>query len=75
MSDNSTYTLAVTGMDCAGCAARIDGALEDLPWVHRSQTSVSTGRTVVDTDPAGVDLDVLVAVVASLGYQAKVQAS
>jgi copper chaperone CopZ len=75
MSGNSTYTFAVTGMRSTTCAVRIDGALEELHGVNRSQTSVPAGRTVVDTDPSGVDLDVLIAVVASLGYRAKVQAS
>ncbi|GAA3347335.1 hypothetical protein GCM10020358_61730 [Amorphoplanes nipponensis] len=75
MSDNSTYTFAVAGIRSASCAARIDEALEDLSGVHRSQTSVSAGRTVVDTDPSGVDLEVLVAVLASLGHRATVQAS
>ncbi|MFI7542203.1 heavy-metal-associated domain-containing protein [Actinoplanes sp. NPDC049599] len=75
MSNNSTHTFTVTGMRSASCARRIDRALEDLPGVHRAQTSVTAGRTVVDTDPSGADLDVLVAVLASLGFTAKVQAS
>ena len=75
MSQASTYTFTITGMHCAACAVRIDDALEDMPGVHRSQTSVRAGRTVVDTDPAGVDLDVLVAVIASLGFQGTVQPS
>ena len=75
MSQASTYTFRIAGMHCAACALRIDGALEDLPGVHRSQTSVRAGRTVVDTDPAGVDLDVLIAVIASLSYQGTVQPS
>jgi copper chaperone len=75
MSQARTYTFTITGMHCASCALRIDDALEDLPGVNRSQSSVRAGRTVVDTDPAGVDLDVLVAVIASLGYQGTVQQS
>jgi copper chaperone CopZ len=55
MNDTTTYTFIVTGMHRAGCGKLIDTALEELPGVHRSQDLVPAGRTVVDTDAAGVD--------------------
>jgi copper chaperone len=75
MSDTTTYTFAVTGMHCASCGMLIDDALEELPGVHRSQTSVRAGRTVVDTDAAGVDPNLLAAVITAVGYPATAQAS
>ena len=73
MNDTTTYTFAVTGMHCPSCGMRIDDALEELPGVHRSQTSVRAGRTIVDTDAAGVDPDMLAAVITAAGYPATVQ--
>lgn len=75
MSDTTTYTFIVTGMHRASCGKVIDAALEELPGVHRSQTSVPAGRTVVDTDAAGVDPDVLAAVITAAGYPAQVLTS
>ena len=75
MSDTTTYTFIVRGMHCASCGLLIDDALEELPGVHRSQTSVRAGRTVVDTDAAGIDPDLLAAVITAAGYTAQEQTS
>lgn len=68
MNDTTTYSFTVTGMQCSDCGVLIDEALEEVAGVHRSQTSVLAGRTVVDVDPAVADPDTLAAVIASIGY-------
>jgi copper chaperone len=66
----TTYTFTVTGMHCGSCGLLIDETIEETAGVHRSQTSVRAGRTVVDADPAVADPDTLAAVIGSLGYPA-----
>jgi copper chaperone CopZ len=59
MNDTTTYTFIVTGMHRAGCGKLIDTALEELPGVHRSQTSCppdarsSTPTLRASTPPGG----------------------
>jgi copper chaperone CopZ len=48
----------------------IDGALEDIPGVTRSETNYAKARTVVTYDPAAVSLDAMIAAVKELGYDA-----
>lgn len=69
----SAYTFAVTGMHCASCGLLIDDAVEDLPGVHRAQTSVKAGRTTVDADPARVDPGTIITAISSAGYRATLE--
>jgi copper chaperone len=69
-STTCTYTFTVTGMHCGSCGLLIDEALEETDGVHRAQTSVRAGRTVVDADPAAVEPAALLAVIETAGYQA-----
>ena len=71
MDDSRTYSFSVTGMQRGSCGRLIDQTLEETAGVHRSQTSVPAGRTVVDVDAAAVDPDILAAVIGSLGYTAR----
>jgi Cu+-exporting ATPase len=73
MSDTTTYTFTVTGMHCGSCGLLIDETLEELPGVHRSQTSVRAGRTVVDADPAHADSAVLAATITTAGSTARLE--
>ena len=68
MNDTITYSFTVTGMHCGSCGLLIDEALEQTPGVHRAQTSVRAGRTVVDADSAVADPDTLLAVINAAGY-------
>ncbi|MEV0898156.1 cation transporter [Actinoplanes sp. NPDC049802] len=68
--NGSTFTFTVTGMHCGSCGLLIDDALEETAGVHRAQTSVRDGRTVVDADPAVVAPATLLAVIETAGYQA-----
>ncbi|RSM62039.1 heavy metal transporter [Actinoplanes sp. ATCC 53533] len=69
----TTYTLTVTGMHCGSCGLLIDEAIEETAGVHRSHTSVRAGRTVVDADPTVIDHHVLIAVIGTLGYTARLE--
>lgn len=66
----STLTLTVTGMHCGSCGMLIDDALEELPGVHASRTSVRKGTTVIEHD-GEVATEKLLEAVAELGYRAQ----
>ena len=70
-----TYTFVVTGMHCASCGMLVDDTVEDLPGVHRSNTSVRSGRTVVEADPAQADPETIAAAISSAGYHSTLEAS
>lgn len=73
MNDTVTYTFVVSGMHCASCGLLIDEALEEMSGVHRAQTSVPAGRTMVDADPALADPETLAATITAAGYPATLQ--
>ena len=75
MDDTRTYTFIVSGMHCASCGMLIDDALEEIPGVQRSQTSVRAGRTVVHTEPTGPEPRNLAAAITSAGYTAHLDAT
>jgi Cu+-exporting ATPase len=60
--------LALEGMSCAACAARIEKALGQVPGVARASVNFATARASVTGHPAG---DALVAAVAEAGYGAR----
>ena len=65
-----TVDLAVTGMTCASCAARVERKLNKLPGVTAA-VNYATGSAHVETGPeAGVTVDDLVATVVATGYGA-----
>jgi Cu+-exporting ATPase len=61
--------LAIEGMTCVSCAARIERALNGLDGVAATVNYV-TERASVDYDPAAVRPGALVAAVEDLGYRA-----
>lgn len=63
--------LAVEGMTCASCVARVEKRLQRLPGVTASVNLPLESAHVESTDPA-VTPDDLVAAVAAAGYQARV---
>ena len=65
-----SYTFTVTGMHRGSCSLLIGETIEETPGVHRSQSSVRAGRTVVDADPAVIGTDALATISGSLGYAA-----
>jgi Cu+-exporting ATPase len=62
-------TLQINGMTCAGCASRVERALDELAEVQSARVNVVTGKAYL----AGSDLDpdTAVAAVKSAGYEAK----
>lgn len=58
----------VAGMDCAGCASKIDAAVRRVPGVEDVSVSVAAGTMTVDHDPES-DLSAIEKRVASLGYK------
>jgi len=69
----STVTLAVDGMTCASCAARIEKRLNKIDGV-RASVNYATEQAAVDFDP-GVTTEDLVAAVQATGYTATIHRS
>ena len=59
--------LAITGMTCAACAARVEKVLNRLPGVNAS-VNFATETARVDTTSAGVAYDALIRAVKKAGY-------
>lgn len=66
----TTQVFRIEGMHCGSCALLIDDALDDLPGVRDTRTSVKRARTTVDFDPAAIDPDQMIAAIGALGYRA-----
>ena len=66
----STHVFEVSGMHCGSCALLVDDALEDLPGVLSTQTTVKQGRATVQLDPSRSSPDDVVRAIEELGYQA-----
>jgi Cu+-exporting ATPase len=67
----SSVTLAVDGMTCASCAARIEKRLNRIDGVHAT-VNFATEQASIEF-PAGVTPEELVAAVAATGYTAAVE--
>ncbi|MFJ8814825.1 heavy-metal-associated domain-containing protein [Amycolatopsis thermoflava] len=66
----TTHVFRVEGMHCGSCALLIDDALEDLPGVHDTQTSMKAGSATVELDLARSSPEDVIAAITELGYQA-----
>ena len=66
---HGTTDLAVDGMTCASCVARVERALEAVPGVLDASVNLATGRATIDH--AGVDATALMAAVQRAGYEAQ----
>jgi Cu+-exporting ATPase len=64
--------LALEGMTCAACAARIQKALDRVPGAA-AEVNFATESARVDYDRARADVDALLAAVARAGYSAHVR--
>jgi Cu+-exporting ATPase len=63
-------SLKITGMHCASCVARIEGALRQVPGVRMASVNLATEKAVVELDPAGAKGEALVYAVEEAGYGA-----
>src|SRR5919202_261489 len=62
--------LAVKGMTCASCVARIEKKLTRLPGVAEARVNLATERASVRYDPAAIAVPALVSAVKAAGYEA-----
>ena len=65
-----TETFAVSGMHCAACQSRVQGALQTLPGVTDATVNLMTQSATVTYDPGRLTADALVDRVRSTGYDA-----
>ena len=63
-------SLKITGMHCASCVARIEGALRQVPGVRMASVNLATEKAVVELDPAEAKVEALVCAVEEAGYGA-----
>jgi len=61
-------TFRVTGMECAGCASRLEGALARLDGVVQAAVSLPQGLACVSFDPARVSPARIARTIDDLGY-------
>lgn len=64
-----TISIAVEGMTCSSCVARVRSALEDVAGVEEVEVSLRPGTARV-TAAAGVQQEQLIAAVRAAGYRA-----
>ncbi|HEY1998114.1 heavy metal translocating P-type ATPase [Paraburkholderia sp.] len=62
--------LAIGGMTCASCAARVEKALARVPGVAGVSVNLATEKATVNLTDAAPGIDALVAAVTRAGYQA-----
>jgi Cu+-exporting ATPase len=65
------WNLAIGGMHCASCVARVEGALTSVPGVREARANLATERASVVVDPGRVDEAALAEAVARAGYSAR----
>src|SRR5947208_13789493 len=61
--------LAVSGMSCGSCAARIQRTLAHQTGVEEAIVNYATARATVRFDPGDISVDDMVAAVDKAGYQ------
>ncbi|SDM87653.1 Copper chaperone CopZ [Lentzea albidocapillata subsp. violacea] len=67
--DTTTHVFQVGGMHCGSCAMLIDDALEDLPGVRNTQTTMKHQRSTVELDRTLTSTQDVIAAIEGLGYQ------
>ncbi len=65
----ASVTIAVRGMSCASCVAKIEGALASLPGVLAATVDFAAGRATVEYVPGQVAPADLRRVIRALGYE------
>lgn len=64
-------TLRASDLSCPSCVPKIERALTHTPGVRSATVHFTTGRIVVEHDPAVAPVNVLIDVIGRLGYVAK----
>ncbi len=70
-SANEEWNLAVGGMHCASCVARVEGALAKVPGVREARVNLATERASVVVDPDRVHEESLARAAAAAGYSVR----
>jgi P-type Cu+ transporter len=70
-SDSEEWNLAIGGMHCASCVARVEGALTGVLGVEEARVNLATERAGVKLDPSKVSEAQLAEAVARAGYTAR----
>ena len=65
---SASLRFRVEGMDCAGCATKIEKAVKRLPGVSAVQVSFTTGSLTVEADPKLLPAGKIEEEVIALGY-------
>jgi Cu+-exporting ATPase len=65
-----TYTLAVGGMTCAACSARVEKAILRLAGIETASVNLATERATVVYDPAQIRVPTIKEAVEKAGYTA-----
>src|SRR5690606_6807905 len=65
------WNLAIGGMHCASCVARVESAVSSVPGVKEARANLATERASILVDPATVREDQLAQAVARAGYSAR----
>lgn len=68
---SETIELAIKGMTCASCVARIERALKAVPGVSSAAVNLATERATVTIVAGAVELSSLEAAVHAAGYEAR----
>ena len=58
----------ISGMHCAGCAGRIENALQGLAGVQQAQVNFATEKATVHFDPAALDRHAVSRAIEAVGY-------
>ena len=66
----TTHTVRIDGMHCGSCALLIDDALEDLPGVRSTQTTMKKGRSTIELDQDLTGIRDVISTIEELGYHA-----
>ncbi len=73
MSSVCEIDLSVEGMHCAGCSAKVEGALREIAGVERASVSLMSGSAKVEG--TGIDAGALVEAVRKKGFEAEVKSA
>src|SRR4051794_32852582 len=68
----TTLELPIAGMDCAGCAKTVEGAIAALPGVASAEVRLTSEKAIVRLDPARVDQATICKAVEGAGYRVPV---
>ena len=69
-NDLRRLELAISGMTCASCVSRVEGALKDAPGVRNASVNLATEKALVTLEPGVTDIAPLLLAVEEIGYGA-----